>query len=74
MFERFATKRFVTKFGIVVHHHDPECCVTICDCCPQGHGHSESSNPQGIFVRAKSSEAVDPFLNEALDPFFPNET
>ena len=23
---------------LVVHHHKPEFCVTILDCCPQGHG------------------------------------
>ena len=34
---------------ILVHHHELECCVTILACCPQGQGHSEGSNPQGIF-------------------------
>ena len=34
-----------------MHHHKPECCVTILDCCLQGQqGDSEGSNPQGIFV------------------------
>ena len=47
---------FATKFGIVVHHHESECCVTILDCCLEGQGHSEGSNPQGIFVRTISSK------------------
>ena len=38
-FDPFATK---------LHHHEPECCVTILDCCAQGH--SEGSGPQGIYI------------------------
>ena len=34
---------------LVVHYHEPECCVTIIlNCCAQGQGHSEGSIPQGI--------------------------
>ena len=32
---------FATKFSIVVHHHDLECCVTISDCYPLMIHHKE---------------------------------
>ena len=37
---------------IVVHHHEPECCVKILGSCSEGQGHSdcEGSNPLRIFV------------------------
>ena len=35
----WSSVHFATKLGIaVVHHHKPECCVTILDCCAQGQG------------------------------------
>ena len=43
----------------MVHHHKQECCVVILDCCLQGQGQNEDSNPQGIFVRMISSEPLN---------------
>ena len=52
---------FVTRLAVPVHHHKSEFCVTILDCCPQGH--NEGPNLQGIFVRTISFEPLN-FLNE----------
>ena len=47
-------KPFATKFGIVVHHHVSECCVTIFFIALQGRGHIEGSNSLEIFVQISS--------------------
>ena len=36
----------LTQVWIVVHHHEPECCVTILDCCAHSQGHGDGSNLQ----------------------------
>ena len=42
---------FVTKLGMVIHHHRPECLVRRLVCCLQGQGHSEGSyNRIGLFL------------------------
>ena len=46
----------LVQWGFVWSH----CCVTILDCCLQGHGHfDEGSNPQRIFVWTISSEQLN---------------
>ena len=50
----WTSEPFATKLGIVVHHHEPEYCVTILDYCPQGQGHSEGWHPQGMSSELKS--------------------
>ena len=31
--QTISSELFVTRFGIMVHHHESECCVIILDCC-----------------------------------------
>ena len=40
------TEHFVTKFGMMMQHHEPECHAEffLCVCCLQGQGHSEGSH------------------------------
>ena len=47
-----------------MRHHEPECSVAILDCCPQGQGHSEGWNPQGILSGWYVQNHLS-FLNES---------
>ena len=44
-----SSEPFATKLGIVVHYHEPECCVAILDCCPQG-GSGWGVGGGGVFL------------------------
>ena len=50
---------FANKFGIVVHHSELECDVTIFDCYLQFRGQSEGSNPPRVFVRTIFSKLLN---------------
>ena len=45
----WTTEHFVTKFGMVMQHHEPEChAEKFCCCCLQGQGHSKGSYDQNM--------------------------
>ena len=41
----WTTKRYATKLGMMVHHHDPECHAKRVGCCLESQDHSTSSDP-----------------------------
>ena len=55
-------EHFVTKLGVVMQHHKPECPVKKLDYCIQGQGHSEGSKCQWMFVRMTSSQPQNNLL------------
>ena len=57
------TEHFVTKFGIVMQHHEPECLVDFCFCfCYlQGQCHNKSSYGQNTTVSTIFSELLIPW-------------
>ena len=58
------TEHFVTKFGMVMQHYEPECHAEIfCYCCCylQGQGHSEGSYDQNTTLSTIFSELLIPW-------------
>ena len=49
------TKHFVSKLGIVMHHHESECHAKRLVCCFQGQGHRKGSYDQNITISTVSS-------------------
>ena len=45
LFFHIALQNFWTFWNqiwcLMIHHHEPECCVTVLDCCPQGQARSQ---------------------------------
>ena len=54
------TEPFVTKLGMVMHHHGPECHARRLACYLQGHGHSEGSCSLNMIVSTISTELLPP--------------
>ena len=59
----WTTEHFVTKFGIVMQHHGPECHMEFCYCCCylQGQGHSKGSYDQNMILCTIFSELLIPW-------------
>ena len=51
-------KQFVTKLGVVVHHHESESHAKRLVCYLQGHGHSKGSYDRNMTVSNVSSELL----------------
>ena len=49
---------FVTKLGVIMHHHEPECHAKLLVCYFQGQGHSKDSCDQNMTVSTTSFELL----------------
>ena len=55
------TEHFVTKLGMVMQHHEPECLVKKIVCCLQGEGDSKGSFDQNMTLSTISYELLIPW-------------
>ena len=72
----WTTEHFVTKSGMVMQHHKPECFVDKWNYCGQGQGHNKGSKCQWMFVLMIFSPCVCNCVysvsSEPLNHFLPN--
>ena len=56
---------FITKLGMVMHHHEPDCLPERLICCLQGQSHSEGSHNKNMTLHYVFWTA-DPFATELV--------
>ena len=61
------TEHFVTKFGMMMQHREPELCGHFCCCCYfQGQGHNKSSYDQNMALSSIISELLIPRQHQSV--------